>query len=175
MKPIITDINEARSKGMLRDGRYFLRTDTGQPMYLPIWYGHRLDLANMTVTENREEIAIRTDLPDLNQLIKEGKVRNATIYREHDIFLPEFKGSYEAPPFTGEVVRKVIAEFAGHGFKVTRQALVHNFKAWYSDLKSGYRDDRNGYHLFTPCGCNPLSFRATSLEPELDWQKTYEC
>ena len=42
------------------------------------------------------------------------------------------------------------------------------------DLKSGYRDEKNGYHLFTPCGCNPLSLRATSLEKELDWQTTYE-
>ena len=41
-------------------------------------------------------------------------------------------------------------------------------------LKSGYRDEKNGYHLFTPCGCNPLSFRVSSLEPELDWQITYE-
>lgn len=57
----------------------------------------------------------------------------------------------------------------------TREAVLHNFRAWSGDLKSGFRDDRNGYHLFTPCGCNPLSFRATSLEPELDWQKTYEC
>ena len=44
------------------------------------------------------------------------------------------------------------------------------------DYKSGYCDDTNNYHLFTPCGCNPLSFRATSLPTQCGyWQYTYVC
>lgn len=70
----------------------------------------------------------------------------------------------------------IIAEFKEHGFNVTKEALLHNYYAWCGDYKSGYRDDENGYHLFTPCGCNPLRFSCTSLEYGCKiWQKTYTC
>lgn len=37
-------------------------------------------------------------------------------------------------------------------------------------------DTRRGTHLFTPCGGNPFSLRATTLEECCrDWQKTYTC
>ena len=49
---------------------------------------------------------------------------------------------------------------------------MHNYEAWKNDLKSGYRDDENGYFLFTPCGMNGLRFNATELVGE-DWQETY--
>ena len=36
------------------------------------------------------------------------------------------------------------------------------------------RDDGNGYHLFSPCGCNPLSVRLSTLHDLCsDWQVTY--
>ena len=47
--------------------------------------------------------------------------------------------------------------------------------AWSLGGKSGYRDDANGYHLFTPCGDNPLCFRLSTLDKRLDWQTTYIC
>ena len=72
------------------------------------------------------------------------------------------------------MIKKTIEEFKSHGFNVTREALMHNYHAWRDDYKSGYRDEKNGYHLFTPCGCNPLSFRASELSAETDWQDTYE-
>ena len=91
--------------------------------------------------------------------------------REYDIYLKEF-------PHCD--VRKrpdlyaVQAEFYEHGFHVTLEALAHNYEAWYNDMKSGYLDEENGYHLFTPCGCNTLSFRASEDVGE-DWQTTYTC
>jgi len=70
----------------------------------------------------------------------------------------------------------IIRKFKKQGFNVTKEAILHNWNAWGRDLKSGYRDDENGYHLFTPCGCNPFSLRATTLEDCChDWQKTYVC
>ena len=65
----------------------------------------------------------------------------------------------------------LIARFNEQGWKVTKEALEHNFWAWKADRKSGYRDDENGYFLFTPCGCNKLSFTATEIK---DDHKTYE-
>lgn len=174
MVPIITDRKTAADKGMLTDGRYFIHAQSGTPLYLPIWYGHRLDLANMLVTESREEIPLRPEFPDVNQLIREGRLLEATIYRCHDIAPKEFSNRFHCPRLTEKWIRRFQEEFRKNGFPVTDEALLHNFTCWKGDLKSGYRDEANGYHLFTPCGCNPLSFHATSLEPELDWQFTYE-
>lgn len=174
MVPIITDRKTAAESGMLTDGRYFIHAQSGTPLYLPIWYGHRLDLKNMLVTGSRDEIPLRPEFPDVNQLVKEGYLLEATIYRYHDIDPDAFRDRDHCPPLTGKWIRKFIQEFKEHGFNVTRDAIIHNFSCWMGDLKSGYRDEKNGYHLFTPCGCNPLSFRVSSLEPELDWQITYE-
>jgi hypothetical protein len=172
-RQIITDRAEATRKGLLSDGRYFVRASDNTPMFLPIWYGNRLDLDNLLLFSGNE-IDEHPEFPDLNDLVRDGRVTEATIYRSHDIFLEKFSGCYEAPAFTESLIRKIQKEFREHGFNVTRKALEHNFSCWFSDLKSGFRDEKNGYHLFTPCGCNPLSFRATSLEKELDWQTTYE-
>ena len=69
----------------------------------------------------------------------------------------------------------VIAEFEDAGYKVTEAAILHNYYAWSADLKAGYRDEANGYHLFSPCGHNPFILRATTLHPLCaDWQTTYE-
>lgn len=65
-------------------------------------------------------------------------------------------------------------EFYKHGFDVTLEAIAHNYEAWCRDLKSGYLDEENSYYLFTPCGCNMLSFRASEYVGK-DWQKTYTC
>lgn len=71
-------------------------------------------------------------------------------------------------------VQQVRKEFSKLGFKVSERAIMHNYNAWAHDYKSGYRDDGGGYHLFTPCGCNPLSFRLTALSDDSkDWQTTY--
>lgn len=169
MSPIITDRNAAEKKGMLADGRYFVKAQTGEAMYLPIWYGHRLDLDKMIITESREEIEKRTDLPDLNELVKKGYVLEATIFREHEVFCGFVRS------FGPKRIAKVLAEFREHGFDVTEEALLYCYEAWKHDFKSGFRDEAHGYHLFTPCGCNPLTFRASSLEKGLDWQKTYKC
>lgn len=176
MKKIITNREEAVKKNMLKDGRYFLHIQSGTAMYLPIWYGHRLDLKNMLITENQQEIETRTDLPDLNQLIREGYVIDLNIFRSHDIFLPKFKDcrARTKVKFDDEFIAELQKEFKEHGFNVTKEAILHNYNAWLADHKSGYRDQENGYHLFTPCGCNPLSFRVASIEPELDWQWTYD-
>lgn len=71
-----------------------------------------------------------------------------------------------------EMVTQIIREFAKNGFQVTREAVLHNYDAWLYDFKSGYLDEENGYFLFTPCKCNPLSFRVETLNGE-SYQKTY--
>ena len=62
--------------------------------------------------------------------------------------------------------------FNDYGFKVTNEMIYHNTTAWVGDYKSGYRGV--SCHLFTPCGCNILSFLANKLsKANKSWQVTY--
>lgn len=115
----------------------------------------------------------RTDnvegLTTLNQLKEEMGAKNVNCYETCDM-------DFGWKPLSEAQVMQLVRDFKKNGFNVTARAIYHNMSAWSADMKSGYRDDTNGYHLFTPCGCNPLSFRASSLH-ELceDWQTTYVC
>lgn len=62
-------------------------------------------------------------------------------------------------PCDGATSAEVIAEFARHGYKVSELALEHNYNAWKHDFKSAFVE--NVVEVFTPCGCNPLSFTAS--------------
>lgn len=70
------------------------------------------------------------------------------------------------------VTSTALAFFKKHGFTVSDQAIIHNVEAWTQDYKSGYLDEENGVHLFSPCGCNPLRISASEYVGE-DWQTTY--
>ena len=107
---------------------------------------------------------------DLNEQIRENGAYEVFCYDEYSIDL----GLY--PKITGKLIDEVISDFKKHGFNVSADALHHNYNAWRCDMKSGYRDERNGYHLFSPCGCNSLIYRATTLHDSCkNWQITYTC
>lgn len=129
-------------------------------------YDAKVDLENETYMpfSNTKEYEL-CSLPTFNDLVKKGIVKEVScIERTYDI---EIKKTSDT--------NKVIAEFKKNGFNVTKKAIIHNYNAWRNGYKSGYRDERRNYHLFTPCGGNPLSFRATTLHPKCaDWQTTYE-
>lgn len=175
---IITDIEQARKAGLLKGGRYFIIRDNRTPMFLPIAYNNKIDIKTMTLYTG-EDIKKNPKLPDYNDLIKWGYIKEANIFRGYDIDVEWFADRETAEDdnleLTDEIINNILLEFRLQEFNVTREALLHNYDAWRNDLKSGYRDDKNGYHLFTPCGCNTLSFRASRLCDDLDWQKTYMC
>ena len=113
--------------------------------------------------------AIPQGFTTLNNLIKNGIGKEVFPYNEYDIDLGRVH-------LEKHQIEKICKEFRENGFEVTEEAILHNYAAWCGDLKSGYRDEKNGYHLFSPCGCNPFSLRATTLEPICsDWQTTYMC
>ena len=71
-------------------------------------------------------------------------------------------------------LKMIQRRFAKKGYNVTKEAIQHQYDCWRWGGKSGYRDEQNGYHLFTPAGVNPFSLRLTSLHEKCsDWQKTY--
>ena len=127
-----------------------------------IRYDCKVDIENKTYISIAETDEWKTStLPTLNELVDKGIVTEEQCYEE-----------YEINPIGDFHIEDIIKEFADNGFEVSYQAILHNYRAWQRDLKSGYRGRKT--HLFTPCGCNPLSFRATTLHHKAkDWQKTY--
>ena len=113
------------------------------------------------------------DAPDgfttLNNLVAQKMGKQTYCYDEYEIFLGRPK------TMSAHRVARICNEFKKNGLNVTPQAILHNWDAWLGDFKSGYRDKENGYHLFSPCGCNDLRFSATTLDDRLDWQTTYIC
>ena len=105
---------------------------------------------------------------DINTLIREKKGKRVFCYDKFEVDLGWTK------TMSVRRIKKIRETFSQHGFNVSEQAILHNYSAWIAGLKSGYRDEENGYHLFTPCGGNPLSFSATTLNQMCDdWQTTY--
>lgn len=172
IQPIITDINDV-SRLPDSSGIYFFDTVKKVSLFLPLWYGNRLDLDKMLVYSG-EDAEEHPELKDYNDLIREGRIEEKTIYREWSITPKCVPNRFSDRHLSMKCFNEIIEEFRAHGFNVTVEGLRHNYSCWLGDLKSGYRDEKNGYHLFTPCGCNPLEFRATSLDSRLDWQTTYE-
>lgn len=139
----------------------WFETIDGTKLDIPYYFLNRIDLENLVLYKNDE-----TDkFPTLNELVADNKLFCKHCYVEVDL-------SYKTFRFTISV-KRIQKFFKRNGFNVTEEAIMHNFHAYLLDMKSGYRDEENGYHLFTPCCHNPLSFRLTSLNKNCNWQTTY--
>lgn len=125
-----------------------------------IKYNSHIDLKQGLYATFGEE----SSLPTINDLIADGSLIECKYVEEVELLL----GFPKRPSY-----KKWQKYFADKGFNVTFEALVHNYNCWCLDSKSGFRDEENNYHLFTPCGCNSLSFTATRLDGNFDWQETY--
>lgn len=142
----------------------WFETQDGVKLDIPYYFLNRIDLDNMMLYSEHE-----TDkYPTLNELTNEKKLFYKTAYIEVDKNFKIFN-------YKRISINKLIEFFKKNGFNVTEEAIKHNLEAYKYDMKSGYRDEKNGYHLFTPCAHNPLSFRLTSLNKNCDWQTTYMC
>lgn len=142
---------------------FWLETSDGRKLNVPYKYDNRIDLENLVLYGYKE-----TDFyPEINELVAKGIVKFAYPYKQVNYNFKTHRNKIN--------VETIIKFFKKNGFNVTKEAILHNFNAYLCDMKSGYRDDVNDYHLFTPCGCNPLSFRLTSLNKNCDWQETYSC
>ena len=139
-------------------------------------YDCKVDLENESfiLSSDKEEYE-SSNLPKMEELVNQGIVKVVScIERKYDMN-NIYQDRYRVSNLSEKKIQSIINKFKKNGFNVTREAIIHNFSCWLGDMKSGYRDEENGYHLFSPCGCNPLSFRASTLHPKCaDWQTTYE-
>lgn len=162
--------NQAMWGYQLNDGRIIDRTNLRYDKPFNLETGEIYEGDDMQLTGKN---GLPDDAPEgfttLNNLNAQKLGHEVYCYDEYNINLGN------NPSMGDKDIDAIIAEFEEAGFKVTKAAILHNYYAWTADCKSGYRDNANGYHLFTPCGCNPFSLTATTLH-ELcsDWQTTYE-
>lgn len=138
-------------------------------------YNCKVDLENESFILSSDEDYEDSNLPIMEDLVEQGIVKVVScIERTFDID-DVYQNRFRVKNLSEKKIQSIINKFKKNGFNVTKEAIMHNFSCWMGDLKSGYRDEKNNYHLFSPCGCNPLSFRATTLHPKCeDWQTTYE-
>ena len=135
----------------------------GKKLFIPCYYDIRIDWVNKRYTFDCVK-----DIPTINEMIANGdKILSCVPYKQCNSKL------YSGKRFNAQ---SIVKYFNKKGYNVTLDAVEHNYNAWCCDMKSGYRDEENGYHLFTPYGCNPLQFRLSTLHPTAkDWQITYKC
>lgn len=153
--------------------RFHILPDGSMVDVYAVRYDSKVDIVNKKYIDIFDSNYKKCTLPTLNDLYAEGVLdkEGTCIEKQYNIYFPEDKTL-----LTTSDINTMIKEFKDNGLNVTKEAIMHNYQAWRFDQKSGYRDEDNGYHLFTPCGCNPMSFRASSLHTKCeDWQQTYTC
>ena len=156
----------------LKDGRIVSLYDEDNIFYLR--YDHVLDLENGTlddeVTAHEGEQGYEKTL---NGLIAAGLAERKEVHCYDEVEYSEDVYP-DTIKLTKAKINAIVKFFKEKGYNVQSSAVEHNIFAWFSDEKSGYRDEKNGYHLFSPCGCNSLSIRLSTLHPLCeDWQTTY--
>lgn len=146
---------EYKSSYILLDGKIKLWGDI-------LWeQDAKIDLKNKIVISILDSEYKQSKLPTLNELKREGKAD-----------LVEVIVNYTITPNTDWNVEDIIKEFEENGFIVSKKAIIHNYNAWKQDYKSGYKGKK--VFLFTPCGCNRLSFTAYKISKYgKSWQTTY--
>lgn len=165
---IVTDKNEC-GWGYEVEGKIIVICDKEGKNLLR--WDEKFNLKSGTVFESGDEMGKygESRAITLNTLAENGIGREVHCYDEYDINLGWIK------TLPKKKIAEIRSEFVKNGFNVTEDAIMHNYKCWKGDFKSGYRDDENGYHLFTPCRHNPFSLSATTLVKGLVWQTTYAC
>lgn len=171
----VKDRSETQRGVQLNDGRIISLYDKNNKFYMN--YDFVLDLDKGVIIRKGGELTLydkRNGLTTLNELILNKKAKDVTCYDCLDFDMDVYSCD---PKLDKKVTTKDIVKFFhDNGYNVTSEAVFWCFEAWKSGFKSGYRDQENGYHLFSPCGANALSIRLTTLNPLCeDWQTTYFC
>ena len=149
--------------------RFHILPDGSMVDVYAVNYGCKVDIENKRYIRSYDEGYDDCDLPTFNDLYA-----NGTMGKEGTCIENQYDYSTDKHFLSAKDIDDILREFKENGFNITKDAIKHNYRAWLCDEKSGYRDEANGYHLFSPCCCNPLSFRATTLHKQCeDWQHTY--
>lgn len=144
---------------------FWFETQDGIKIDLPRKYTNRIDLENHSYYFADSKSG--REFPTLNEL-----TRNKVLKICYDYKIVDLRYKCYPKKISIERIQKFFKE---QGYNVTEEAIKHNFSAYSYGMKSGYRDEENDYHLFTPCNLNPLTFSLTTLSKFTNWQTTYKC
>ena len=151
--------------------RYHILPNGAMVDVYAVRYDCKVDIDNLKYLSIADNGYKECTLPTFNELYA-----NGTLTKEGTCIANKYDYYTDKTRLSSTDIDDIIREFKDNGFTITKEAILHNYDAWLCDEKSGYRDEENNYHLFSPCGCNPLSFRASTLHKECDdWQTTYTC
>lgn len=165
---IVKEFNSPRKYNVLSENdrkEFWFETKNNIRLALPRKFTNRIDLINHVFYFGGSDVHL--ELPTLQELVQCGVLKECFDYKIFDL-------EYPNKPYRISV-KNIQKFFKDKGFNVTEKAILHNFKGYKQGFKCGFRDEKNGYHLFTPCNLNNLSFRLTSLSDLTDWQITYQC
>lgn len=155
----------------LNDGRILSLFDENNEFYLP--FDKEINLDDGTFEDETCVSIGDRNTTCLNNILHNGQGIEVTCTDGDTYFENKYPCNFS---ITQNKVSRIQKYFERRGFMVTQEAIMHQLCAWMQGYKSGYRDNDNGYFLFTPCGLNPLSIRLTTLHPLCKgWQKTYIC
>lgn len=165
------------SKNGLQDAPTWFELTDGTQLYLPREYDTRIDLENNRYIsrDNQEGLSeeFLNQYPTLQDLVAQGKGDFKFPFKSVDYFRRDIS-SRDAEGAQDVNLEEIQKYFKDKGYNVSLDAIRYCYECWLSDFKSGYRDEENGVHLFSPCGCNPLHFSLTTLHHTASyWQKTY--
>jgi hypothetical protein len=175
----VKDRKECDRGVQLADGRIVVITPIGSSEIL-VRYDEPINVYKGVVYDQEDFENTALDIQEWQVLTLNGLIAN---HLAHDVYCyDEFYIGWDSDmkDLFGEeknIEFDVLVDYIKkkHGITVSQRGLAHNYLAWCRDEKSGYRDEKNGVHIFSPCGCNPLSFRISTLVDGLDWQDTYTC
>lgn len=145
----------------------WFETKDGKRLLLPRYFRNHIDLEHNVFYLGEYSEWIDKGIPTLNDLVRNGVLTECHDYKEETLQYKTYR--YDIS------IKRAISYFKKRGYNVTEEAIKHNLEAYRRGYKSGYRDETNGYHLFTPSSFNPLSFNLTTLSTFCDWQTTYKC
>lgn len=152
------------NKDQGNETRYFEIIKTGERLYgLMHSWDAKIDFENGTyISISERDEYVSSALPTINDLVSSGIIEARSNIDELRITQNEVDV---------QDLDAVVSYAKEHGFNVEREMLEYNLAAWENDHKSGCRGSE--CHVFTPCGCNPLSFTISKLDEIVDWQTTY--
>ena len=171
---MVADRDETQWGVLLNDGRIISLYDGNNQFYLR--WDFPIDLDTLTYEPCRSADTENGEV-SLYWLASHGLISGELFCCDKVEYTPGtemYPDDFVCPKQVDDEIDRIVGFFKGKGYSVTREAVEHNINAWMRDSKSGYRDDGNGFHLFSPCGCNPLSVRLSTLHDLCsDWQVTY--
>ena len=131
-------------------------------------YRDKVEITNNEIyVINQYESEYKTsNFPTLMELKQRGEVVEKLSYKEHTVNM------VVSNKLSDTTIRAIISSFKLHGFNVTKEAILNNFEAYKCGLGCGYRDDTNGYHLFTPHDKEFYLCATTLNKLSSDWQTT---